>query len=152
MKIFLFFSFSFYFCYICHIHAATMNNITDVSEKIKNNTTTWSSKSTSSIFPKKTKILSPKCPTFIVALFTIAKSWKQVLKYPSTDEWIKMWCYVCVTYTYKYTHTHTHTRMCLVAQLCLCDPMDCSLPGSSVNGDSPSSRLSRGSSQPRDWT
>ena len=29
--------------------------------------------------------------------------------------------------------------MCLVAQLCptLCDPLDCSPPGSSVNGDSP---------------
>ena len=29
--------------------------------------------------------------------------------------------------------------LCLVAQLCptLCDPMDCSLPGSSVHGDFP---------------
>ena len=29
--------------------------------------------------------------------------------------------------------------LCLVAQLCLtlCDPMDCSMPGSSVHGDSP---------------
>ena len=29
-------------------------------------------------------------------------------------------------------------KLCLVAQLCptLCDPMDCSLPGSSVHGDS----------------
>ena len=29
--------------------------------------------------------------------------------------------------------------MCLVAQSCpaLCDPMECSLPGSSVHGDSP---------------
>ena len=29
--------------------------------------------------------------------------------------------------------------LCLVTQSCptLCDPMDCSLPGSSVNGDSP---------------
>ena len=48
-----------------------------------------------------------------------------------------------------------------VAQLCptLCDPMDCSLPGSSVHGI-PQARLlewvavpfSRGSSQPRDQT
>ena len=32
-----------------------------------------------------------------------------------------------------------HGCMCLVAQLCpsLCDPMDCSPPGSSVHGDSP---------------
>ena len=31
------------------------------------------------------------------------------------------------------------TVLCLVAQLCptLCNPMDCSLPGSSVHGDSP---------------
>ena len=49
--------------------------------------------------------------------------------------------------------------MCLVTQsyLTLCDPTDCSLPGSSVHGDSPARILervampsSRGSSQPRD--
>ena len=39
---------------------------------------------------------------FIVALFTIAKTWKQP-KYPSTEKWIKkMW--------YRHTHTHTHTH------------------------------------------
>ena len=53
--------------------------------------------------------------------------------------------------------------MCLVAQLCptLCDPVDCSPPGSSVHGDSPGKNTgvdllamlsSRGSSQPRDQT
>ena len=50
-----------------------------------------------------------------------------------------------------------HAR--LVTQSCptLCDPMDCSLPGSSVHGDSPGKNTSwsglpssRGSSQPRD--
>ena len=49
----------------------------------------------------------------------------------------------------------------LVAQLCptLCDPVDCSLPGSSVHGILQARILewvaipfSRGSSQPRDWT
>ena len=43
------------------------------------------------------------------------------------------------------TQTHTDTDgmdldvLCLVAQLCpiLCDPVDCSPPGSSVHGDSP---------------
>ena len=49
----------------------------------------------------------------------------------------------------------------LAAQLCLilCDPMDCSLLGSSVHGISQARILewvaipfSRGSSQPRDWT
>ena len=49
--------------------------------------------------------------------------------------------------------------VCLVAQSCptLCDLMDCSLPGSSVHGDSPGKNtgmrcyaFSRGSSQLRD--
>ena len=40
-------------------------------------------------------------PMFIAALSTIAKVWKEP-KYPSIDEWIKMWC------VYTYTHTHTH--------------------------------------------
>ena len=56
------------------------------------------------------------------------------------------------------THTHTHTH---VAQSCptLCDPMDCSPPGSSVHGISQAWILewvavsfSRGSSWPRDRT
>ena len=58
------------------------------------------------MYQKKTKTLVQKdmcTPTFIAALFTIAKIWKQP-KFPSTDEWIKkMW------YIYIYTHTHTHT-------------------------------------------
>ena len=50
--------------------------------------------------------------------------------------------------------------VCLVIQSCptLCDPMDCSLPGSSVHRDFPGKvtgvdchALSSGSSQPRDW-
>ena len=54
------------------------------------------------------------------------------------------------------------TVLCLVAQSCptLCDPMDCSPPGSSAHGDSPGKKntewvampSSRGSSQPRDQT
>ena len=51
--------------------------------------------------------------------------------------------------------------VCLVAQSCLtlCDPMDCSSPGSSVHGDSPGKNTGmaamlsfRRSFQPRDWT
>ena len=44
------------------------------------------------IYPEKTIIQKDTCtPMFIVALFTIARSWKQP-KCPSTDEWIKkMW-------------------------------------------------------------
>ena len=63
---------------------------------------------------------------FIAALFTIAKIWKQP-KCPSKDEHIKKMQYIdrCV--------------LCLVAQSCptLCNPMDCSLPGSFVHEDSP---------------
>ena len=35
-------------------------------------------------------------------------------------------------------YTYIRVSMCLVAQSCLtlCDPMDCTLPGSSVHGDS----------------
>ena len=44
------------------------------------------------IYPKKTIIRKDTCiPTFIAALFTIARTWEQP-KRPSTDEWIKkMW-------------------------------------------------------------
>ena len=41
---------------------------------------------------------------FTAALFTRAKTWKQ-LKCPSTEEWIrKIWC------VYTHTHTYTHTQ------------------------------------------
>ena len=45
------------------------------------------------IYPEKTLIQKDTCtPMFIAALFTIAKTWKE-LKCPWTDEWIKkMWC------------------------------------------------------------
>ena len=44
------------------------------------------------IYPEKTIIQKESCTkTFIAALFTIARTWKQP-KCPSTDEWIKkMW-------------------------------------------------------------
>ena len=44
--------------------------------------------------PEKTIIQKDTCtPVFIVALFTIAKAWKQP-KCPSTDEWIKKIWYI----------------------------------------------------------
>ena len=75
--------------------------------------------------------------------------------------WVSFWCiakniyiYVCVCiYVYMYI------CVCFVAQswLTLCDPMDCSMPGSSVHGilqarilESVAMSSSRGSSQPRD--
>ena len=59
---------------------------------------------------------------FIATLFTVTKMLKQP-KCSSTDEWIKKIWYI-------YTNKNG------VAQSCptLCDPVDCSLPGSSVHG------------------
>ena len=51
------------------------------------------------IYPDKTIVQKDTCtPMFIVALFAIAKTWKQ-LKCPLTDEWIKKMWYV---YTMEY--------------------------------------------------
>ena len=48
------------------------------------------------MYPEKTIIQKELCTKmFIEALFTIARTWKQP-KYPSTDEWIKMW-HICTT-------------------------------------------------------
>ena len=74
-----------------------------------------------------------------------------------------MWAPSIMT-SHTHTHTHTHTRVkvkMLVAQLCLtlCNPMDCSPPGSSILGILQAKILewvamtfSRGSSQHRDRT
>ena len=44
------------------------------------------------IYPEKTMTRRDTCtPMFIAALFSIAKTWKQ-LKCPLTDEWIKKMC------------------------------------------------------------
>ena len=65
---------------------------------------------------------------------------------------------VCVC-VYIYIYIHIHTCCCLVAKSCpaLCDPMDCSLPGSLCPLDFPGKNtrvvaisFSKGSSEPRD--
>ena len=48
------------------------------------------------IYLEETKI--EKYTLFILALFTIARTWKQP-RCPSTDEWIKKWWYI---YTMEY--------------------------------------------------
>ena len=54
---------------------------------------------TTSIYPEETKIEKDICtPTFIAALFTIDRTWKQP-RCPSTDEWIKKLWYI---YTMEY--------------------------------------------------
>ena len=51
------------------------------------------------IYPEETKIEKDTCiPLFTAALFTIARTWKQ-LRCPSTDAWVKKWWYI---YTMEY--------------------------------------------------
>ena len=68
------------------------------------------------IYPKNPQTLIGRdtcTPTFIAALFTIAKIWKQP-KCPSTGEWIKkMWgvyvyiyTYICIMCVYKYIYKY----------------------------------------------
>ena len=53
------------------------------------------------IYPEKTIIQKESCTTtFIAALFTIARSWKQP-KCPSTSEWIKKMWYLYVMEYYS---------------------------------------------------
>ena len=51
------------------------------------------------IYTKGTRIeRDTRTPLFIAALFTIARTWKQP-RCPSTDEWIRKFCYI---YTIEY--------------------------------------------------
>ena len=51
------------------------------------------------IYPEETRTEGDTCtPIFIVALFTTARTWKQ-LKHPSIGEWIRKFWYV---YTMEY--------------------------------------------------
>ena len=88
-------------------------NDMEVPQKIKIRTTTYSSNSTSGVYPKemKTGYQRETCmPMFTAAWLTIAKIWKQP-KCLSTDEWIKMWDTNTHTQTHTHTHTHTHNRL-----------------------------------------
>ena len=66
------------------------------------------------IYPEKNVIPKDTCtPMFIAALFTIARTWKQ-LKYPSTDEWIKKIWYL---YTMEYhSAIKKRTKFCHLQQ------------------------------------
>ena len=84
------------------------------------------------IYQKNPKALIQKdtgTPVLTAALFTIAKTWKQP-NCLSTDDWLKKYAvYMCV-YMCMYAYTCVHAQLCPT----LCDPMDCSLPRSSVHG------------------
>ena len=57
------------------------------------------------IYPVETKVKKDTCtPIFIAALFTIARTWKQ-LRCPSTDEQIKKLWYI---YTLEYSWWFSH--------------------------------------------
>ena len=74
------------------------------SKKIRN-WKIWSSSFTSGYLCEESETLTPKdtcTPMFTVALFIIAKIWKQP-KWPSVDEWIQ-----------KMSHTHIHTHMNII--------------------------------------
>ena len=84
-----------------------------------------------SIYPEETKIeRDTYIPLFIVALFTIARTWKQT-RCPLTDEWIKKLLYI---YTMKYS-----VQFSSVPPSCptLCDPKNRSTPGLPVHHQLP---------------
>ena len=63
-------------------------------KKSRNKTTCDPAIPLQGIYPEKTKIEKDTyIPLFIVALFTIARTWKQ-LRCPLTDEWIKKLWYI----------------------------------------------------------
>ena len=71
--------------------AATLENSVVVPQKIKNRPTLYPAVALLGIYPRATGVLMHRgtfIPTFIAALSTIAKLWKEP-KCPSTDEWIK---------------------------------------------------------------
>ena len=90
------------------------------------------------------------------------RTWVQSLVQDNSTGWEQLT--PCATITEDYVpraHTLQLEKESEVAQSCpaLCDPMDCSLPGSSVHGifqarvlEGGATAFSRGSSQPRDQT
>ena len=78
-------------------------------------------------------------PTFLLSHFPLFPLYSQV---KMTNVAKTCWCCsgVCVLdFWYFREKLITACAVCFVAQLCLtlCDPVDCSPPGSSVHGDSP---------------
>ena len=54
------------------------------------------------IYPEETRVEKYACiPLITVALFTIARTWKQP-RCPLTDEWIKLWYIYTMEYYFSY--------------------------------------------------
>ena len=77
-----------------------MENSTEAPQETKNKVAIWSSNPTPGHISGENANLKRNTPTFIAALFTIAKTRKQP-KCPSTEEWIKK---VWLMYIMKYYH------------------------------------------------
>ena len=130
---------------------ATLENSLAVSYKAKHATTIWPGSYTPEYLSLKNKNYAHTHLYINVHRSLVTKNRKQP-RCLSPGEWLdKLWS----IYTMEYC--------CLVAKLLsvwlFCDPMDCSLPGSSVHETFQARILewvailfSRGSSQTRDWT
>ena len=105
-------------------------------------------------------------------MFMMDGCWAVWNAFPASVEMMIMWCslflcwcagshwFICVMLTHPSEPEMSPTWMwwvicvcmcvCLVTQLCptLCNPMDCSLPGSSVPGDSPGKNIGVGCHAP----
>jgi len=91
------------------IGISTMENSMEVPQKTKYRATIWSSNSTLGYIQTKLIQKDTHTPLFIEALFTIAKTQKQ-LKCPSTEEWIKKMQCVCTSISIGiHTHIRIHT-------------------------------------------
>ena len=81
-----------------------MENSMELPLKTKNRVSIWSNNPTPRHASRQNSIRKGTCtPMFIVALFTVAKTWKQP-KCPSTDEWIKVMWYLCIYNGILLTH------------------------------------------------
>ena len=61
------------------VDTATMENSMEMSLKTRNKATIWPKNPLPGIYPEKTKIEKDTCtPVFFAALFTIARTWKQL--------------------------------------------------------------------------
>ena len=87
--------------------AATLENSTEVLKQLKIELPYDPAIALLGIYPRDTGMLFLRgtcTPTFIAALATIAKVWKEP-KCPSMDEWIKkMWCIYIHIYIYMYIY------------------------------------------------
>ena len=78
--------------------ATTMEKGMNIPQKTKNRVTIWSTTSILDIYLDKNIIWKDTCAEmFTVAIFRIAKTWKQH-ECPSMEEWIKMWYILTMEY------------------------------------------------------